>query len=115
MSRSVKQLKFATPLISLILSGEKTSTWRLFDDKDLRPGDMFEILEQGTLRSFGLAEITSVTEKPLGELNEEDKKGHEKFANDEEMYATYKNYYQQEVTPQTMIKLIFFKRIASED
>lgn len=115
MNNRAKQLKFASPLIPLILSGEKTSTWRLFDDKDLTTGDMFEILEQGTLRAFGLAEITSVTEKPLGELTEEDKKGHEKFANNEELYATYKNYYQQEVTPQTMIKLISFKRVASED
>ena len=35
----MKTLKFASHLVQKILSGEKTSTWRLFDDKDLQVGD----------------------------------------------------------------------------
>jgi hypothetical protein len=31
----MKTLKFYDNLIPLILSGEKTSTWRIFDDKNL--------------------------------------------------------------------------------
>ena len=35
----MKTLKFTTQLVEKILSGEKTSTWRLFDDKDFKNGD----------------------------------------------------------------------------
>jgi len=31
----MKTLKFREKLSKLILSGKKTTTWRLFDDKDL--------------------------------------------------------------------------------
>ena len=30
----MKILKFAPKLVPLVLSGEKTSTWRMFDEKD---------------------------------------------------------------------------------
>jgi len=44
----MKTLKFANNLVSLILSGEKTATWRLFDDKDLTKGDKVLFLDQET-------------------------------------------------------------------
>ena len=39
----MKTLKFAPPLAKMILEGNKTATWRLFDDKDLQPGDKLNL------------------------------------------------------------------------
>lgn len=38
-----------------------------------------------------------VIEKPLGTLTDEDKKGHESFRSDEEMFKTYEQYYCRKV------------------
>ncbi len=35
----MKTMKFRDYLVSKILDGSKTVTWRLFDDKDLQAGD----------------------------------------------------------------------------
>lgn len=104
-----KQVKFRTHLADLVLKGEKTATWRLFDDKDLQVGDTIELVNWDTKEIFGLAEITHVKEKILGTLEEDDWIGHEKFANDEEMYATYKTYYGDRVDENTIVKIITFK------
>lgn len=103
-----KKLKFAPELVPLVLSGKKTSTWRLFDDKDLNEGDVLDFLESGTDRHFSTALITKVTEKPLGELTEEDKSGHERFSSDEEMYKTYEKHYNRQVTSETQVKIVWF-------
>lgn len=39
---AMKQIKFANDLVSKILEGSKTATWRLFDDKALQIGDQLE-------------------------------------------------------------------------
>ncbi len=104
-----KTLKFATDLIPLVLSGQKTSTWRLWDEKDLAVGDEVSLLDQITKQQFATAKIIKVIEKPLGELTEYDKKGHEKFANSEEMYQTYTKYYNRPVDQTTIVKIIWFE------
>lgn len=103
-----KSLKFVPELIPLVLSGEKVSTWRLWDDKDLTQGDIVTLLNKETLGHFATATITKVIEKPLGELTDEDKKGHESFVSDNEMYKTYKRYYKRHVDKDTPIKVIWF-------
>lgn len=109
-----KSLKFTEDLIPLILSGEKTSTWRLFDDKDLTVGDELNLIDRSNGQSFGRAVIAEVSEKALGNLTLEDKEGHESFNSDQEMYNTYKNYYNQEVGPETIVKIVRFKLFASQ-
>jgi hypothetical protein len=104
----MKTLKFRSYLVPLVLSGQKNATWRLFDDKDLQEGNEVELLEFVTNRHFADATITKITEKPLGELTEEDKQGHEGFSSDEEMYKTYETYYKQPVGPKTLVKIIWF-------
>jgi len=106
-----KKLKFAEDLIPRILSGEKTSTWRINDDKDLKVGDKLDLLSQVSSKKFAEAKITHVIEKKMENLTEEDKKGHEAFTSDKEMYDTYSKYYQIEVTPNTTIKIIRFSLI----
>lgn len=59
----MKKLKFANNLIHLILSGEKTSTWRLFDDKSLEIKDKLDFLDSEKEKKFAEAEIIEVREK----------------------------------------------------
>lgn len=105
----MKKLKFRDYLVPLVLSGEKTSTWRLFDDKALSAGDNIELYEFGKEMPFGIARIIKVIEKPFKELTATDKEGHERFSSDKEMYGTYSEYYKSKVDPNTIVKIIWFK------
>jgi hypothetical protein len=104
----MKTLKFKNHLVPLILSGEKYATWRLFDDKDLQEGDKLAFLNKDTDEQFGTALITSIREKKLGGIEETDFDGHERFENKEAMYANYRGYYGDKVTPESIVKIIKF-------
>lgn len=103
-----KRLHFSKELVTLVLSGKKNSTWRLWDDKNLSIGDIVDFLESKNEKLFVTVKITDVIEKKMGELREEDKQGHEKFKDDEEMYKTYSRYYKREVNSNTVVKIIRF-------
>ncbi len=105
----MKTLKFASHLVPLILSGEKVSTWRLFDDKDLSVRDQLEFINKETGEKFAEAEIVAIKEKPLGEIQDTDYNGHEKFENKEEMIDNYKKYYGDKVSMETIVKMVEFK------
>ncbi len=105
----MKTLKFAPDLVLKILAGEKTSTWRLFDDKDLIKGNELLFLNKETSEPFGTAVITTLTTRTLGTLTNEDWVGHEKFASEEEMYATYRKYYGDEVDKDSEVKILAFE------
>ena len=49
----MKTLKFTPELCQQIMAGNKTSTWRLFDDKDLTVGDKLQFLSKETGICFG--------------------------------------------------------------
>jgi len=105
----MKILKFRDYLVPLVLSGEKDSTWRLFDDKDLGVADDIELQVFVTNQPFAKATITRVIEKRFGNFSETDKLGHESYSNDTEMYAEYSKYYQTAVGPNTIVKIIWFE------
>lgn len=104
----MKSLKFTPALCEQILSGEKTSTWRLFDEKELQSGDVVEFINKETGKMVGTAILTNVRLKKLGTLDEVDWAGHERFASESEMYETYRRYYGDKVGPDTEVKLIDF-------
>lgn len=104
-----KVIKFRDHLAKLVLAGEKDLTWRLFDDKDLTVGDVVELVNWNTGEVFGRAELIDVWEKKMNALTESDFDGHEKFASEEELYATYRTYYGDKVGPETIVKIIRFK------
>jgi hypothetical protein len=104
-----KKLKFESHLVDKILSGEKTNTWRLFDDKDLQAGDIVIFIRRPELTPFAQAKIIKVTEKPLAELNEDDWQGHEKYDSNEELYWDFSKYYETPVTSQTPVKIVKFQ------
>ena len=106
-----KKLKFEKSLVKLILSGEKTSTWRLFDDKNLKVGDNLELLEYESGETFVKAEVTKVYEKTFIEIKVSDFDKHEKYENKEKMLETYRGYYGDKVNWDTIIKIIEFKLV----
>jgi hypothetical protein len=105
----MKTVKFRSHLIPQILSGEKVSTWRLFDDKNLSINDEIIMQEWGTGKDFGKAVITKVEEKKLKDLQDSDFEGHEKYESEEKMYETYRKYYGDKVTSDTVVKMIDFE------
>jgi len=105
----MKTLKFAPYLVSLILSGEKTSTWRLFDDKELVAGDVLRLVNKETGEAFAVARIVAVEEKALGKIGDEDFSGHERFESTEKMFEAYRGYYGDKVNENTVVKMIDFE------
>ncbi|MGE5298036.1 MAG: ASCH domain-containing protein, partial [Acidobacteriaceae bacterium] len=99
-----KTLKFAPKLVPLILNRTKTTTWRLWDDKGLKEGDVVDFLEAGTKRHFVTAKLTKVYEKTFGTLTDDDKQGHEKYQSDQELFAFFKKSYKREVNADTPVK-----------
>jgi hypothetical protein len=105
----VKTLKFKPHLAELILKGEKTVTWRLFDDKDLKVGDELELVNKEIMQKFAEAKIVGVREKKLGEIKEGDYEGHEKYESMEAMIGEFKKFYGDRVDNNTLVKIIEFK------
>lgn len=107
----MKTLKFKDFKANWILSGEKSSTLRLFDDKDLQPGDTLDLVNSDTGAVFAQAVIMEVVDKPLGEITDIDLVGHEKWPSPEAMLATHQAYYGQQVNLQTPAKIVRFRLV----
>ena len=107
----MKTLKFRKELSELILKKEKTTTWRIFDDKDIKQGDIMQFLVWETKEVFADAKIINVIEKKFKDLDEQDLEGHEKFESKEQMYKTYSTYYNKIVDENTLVKIIKFELI----
>jgi uncharacterized protein len=106
-----KRLNFAYQLPDMILSGEKTTTWRIDDEKDLQVGDLVTFTKNGK-DVFASAVIHQTKETTFGQIDTDDLLGHEKFNSIPEMYQTYSRYYQQEVGENTKVKVIKFKLLS---
>lgn len=110
----MKTLKFDHNLAQLISAGEKTSTWRLYDDKDLSVNDDIKIIDKvnpklpDTWKVIGQGKVTEVVEKKLGAVTEKDMKGHEAFNSKDDMLNIYQQYYGDRVTFETPVKIINF-------
>ncbi len=110
----MKTLKFEHKFAQMILKGEKTSTWRLYDDKDLSVDDRIKIIDKAnpdddtSWEVIGQAKVNEVIEKRLGDVTDKDMKGHEDFDSKDQMLATYRGYYGERVNWETPIKIINF-------
>lgn len=105
----MKSLKFRPDLVKDILAGKKTTTWRLFDDKDLQEGDRVELLNWETKERFVDAQINHIREKQVADISEADYEGHERYENPEVLLKTLQEYYGERVNPETVVKIIEFK------
>jgi ribonuclease HI len=110
----MKTLKLDHTLAEQVRSGEKTSTWRLYDDKDISVDDTIELLDKvnpsdpSTWVTVGMATVNEVIEKRLGDIDVSDTEGHSDYASREDMLKNFQKYYGTQVTFDTPIKLIHF-------
>jgi ribonuclease HI len=117
----VKTLKFNHKDAALVLKGEKTSTWRLFDDKDLSVDDEIKFIDKvepdisKSWQVIGKATVEEIREKKLKNVTKEDMEGHVEFGSNDEMLDYYKNIYGERVTLETPVKIVFFKFSPSSD
>jgi ribonuclease HI len=98
----------------MILRGQKTSTWRLYDDKDISVDDQISVIDKvdpddpDSWKVIGRGRVNQVIEKRLGDVTADDSDGHEQFGSKDEMLKTYKQYYGDRVTFETPVKIIMF-------
>lgn len=110
---NLKQLRFFEPLPEMILEGEKDTTWRIDDEKEITVNDKIELKNRDNEdKKFGEAKVLWTKMTTFDRLKEEDKEGHESFSSQEEMLETYSNYYNMEVKPETKVKIVKFKLIS---
>jgi ribonuclease HI len=110
----MKTLKLDHQLAQQIRSGQKTATWRLYDDKDIKVNDEIEFIDKvdpgdpATWQKIGVARVDVVVEKRLGEIDKQDLRGHEAYTSREEMLKVFQKYYGAQVTYETPVKIIRF-------
>jgi ribonuclease HI len=110
----VKTLKFDHNFAKQIASGEKTATWRLFDDKDLSVNDRIKIIDkvdpenEKTWAVIGEAKVNEIVEKKLSDVTDADMAGHEVFKSKEAMLETYRQRYGDRVSLDDAIKMVYF-------
>ena len=111
----MKTLKFDHEFAQQILSGKKSATWRLYDDKDLSVNDLVKIIDkvmpddEKTWQVIGEAKVNEVVEKKLQDVTNSDMAGHEVFAFKEAMLDTYRQRYGDRVTLDEPVKMVYFK------
>jgi len=103
----MKSLKFKHEFAKEILDGRKTTTWWLFDDKDLTIGDKLELVDRDSKEKFGEAIITDIKEKKIKDLTEEELKNHG-YADRQDMINSHKEYYDDRVNLETEVKMLTF-------
>ena len=110
----MKTLKLDHASAELVVSGRITSTWRLYDDKDLLIDDDVELIDKvdsedrATWRPIGTARINEVIQKRIGDIAEFDDQGDEYVWPQAEMLKACQKYYGPQVSLKTPIKIIHF-------
>jgi len=110
----MKTLKLDHHLVEAVKLGIKTSTWRLFDDKDLSVNDQVSLIDKvdpkkpETWHPFATARIDTVIQKRLGDINENDYQGNGSYKAAEDRIAEFRQYYGPNVNAGTPVKIIHF-------
>ncbi|MGB4759296.1 MAG: reverse transcriptase-like protein [Candidatus Saccharimonadales bacterium] len=98
-----------------IIEGKKTSTWRMFDDKDLRVNDVVAIIDkvdpsdQNSWHVIGEVKINKILEKRLRDINNADYTDGQQYDSLERLLAAFQSYYpDQVVTADTPVKILYF-------
>ncbi len=105
----MKTLKFTPQLSQDIIDGKKTSTFRLFDDKDLKEGDEIVFVNKETMQELVKGKITLLKIKTLGTLEENNFDGHREYESKEAMYEEFKKFYGERVNEDSEVKIIKFE------
>ena len=117
----MKTLKFDHDAAQLILQGKKTTTWRLYDDKDLSVDDHIRFIDkvnpeqEHSWQVIGHGTVTEVIEKHLGDVSQDYIDSHEGFKTRQEMLEHYRGLYGDRVEWDTPVKIIEFDFKPSND
>ncbi|HEX5447665.1 MAG TPA: reverse transcriptase-like protein [Candidatus Saccharimonadales bacterium] len=111
----MKTLKFDHEAAQEVLGGQKTATWRLFDDKDLSVNDQLRVIDKvnpddgNSWRVIGEAVVTEIVAKKLGDVTDKDMAGHEIYRSKDEMLEVYRRRYGERVNLDDPVKIVYFK------
>ncbi len=75
----------------------------------MQVGDDLELVNSDRGETFAKAVIVEIIYKNLGEVDDIDLDGHEKWQNKEEMLESLKGYYGKKVSWDTEVKIVKFK------
>lgn len=115
----MKALKVNHDLAQSILKGQTSVTWRLYDDKDLSVNDLVQIIDKvdpnrpATWKVIGVAQITKIVEKPLGDTDQSEHERGE-LRTKAQLLKTYREYYGSNVSTQTPVKIVHFSFTAEQ-
>jgi ribonuclease HI len=110
----MKTLKLDHHLAKSVLKGDKTSTWRINDDKDISVNDDIELIDKvdplqpSTWRVIGLAHVNEVIAKRLADITESDFENSHEYMSTEDLVHSYRRYYGEGVNERTPVKIIKF-------
>lgn len=110
----MKQLKFEHQFAADIKAGNKTATFRVNDDKDVKPGDVVELVDKvshdypTTWEIPGELEITEVSQVSIGNLTNEHMLRAETFDSVDEMIQTFRRFYGEHVNEDTLVSVLSF-------
>lgn len=110
----MKRIQLDHRLAQLVLSGEKTATWRLYDTDNITVNDPVVIIDKAgsdepqTWKPIGTGRVTKIIEKRMGDIHDEDYEGHEPHGSPEARLAFYRAIYGDRVTWDTPVKMIHF-------
>ena len=74
-----KYLRFDHDHAKSVINGHKTKTFRFDDEKDLRAGDIIDLIDKKYDMPFAEAEVISAEEERIKDLTEEDLHGQDNF------------------------------------
>lgn len=119
----MKTLKLDHELAQQVVSGQKTSTWRLFDDKNFNVNDTVAIIDKvdandsATWQVVGEVTINKIVQKRLRDIMDDDYDGHEHYKSLEHMLNVFRGHYKyQTVEPDTPVKILYFNfRVSSQN
>lgn len=109
----MKSLKLDHELAELVQNGQKTTTWRLFDDKDISVHDRLLLIDKVSVKNpetwepIGVATVSEVVQKRLADVTPAEMSEHG-FASKETMLTVFRRYYGPDVGWETPIKIIRF-------
>lgn len=104
----MKQMKFGTSNVPLILDGSKTATWRMKDDKNLTAGDEVIFVDASSGEDFALASLTNIHITTITNMTVEDAVGNVGFTSKEELLEYMRQTYGEDVTVYTPLKIVRF-------
>ena len=111
---SMKALKLNHTFASVLVDGAENATWRINDDKDLHVNDTITLIDKidplkpETWKPVGTGQITSILEKQLGAIVQQDLLKSERLLPLPELLEKYRSYYGRQVSEDTPVKIVRF-------